>query len=83
MPKQYLFHADAGHGWLKVPKADMLPSKISRISRFSYQDESHFYLEEDCDAALAPQDHETIFKNDGDYSPVRNLPRVNPKTYQK
>ncbi len=47
------FHHDAGHGWLKVPKAivDHLESFGHKVtSQFSYFDGLFYYLEEDSDA---------------------------------
>jgi len=47
------FYCDPGHGWLKVPKAQLTKLAIAhKISRCSYQTEKYAYLEEDCDANL-------------------------------
>ena len=47
------FYADPGHAWVKVPHHMIRDLGIgSKISRFSYMDRDHAYLEEDCDAAL-------------------------------
>jgi len=43
------FHSDAGHGWLEVPKHEVQSLGI-KPSRYSYQNNGNFYLEEDCDA---------------------------------
>ena len=43
--------SDAGHGWLKVPRHEYDRAGI-KASRYSYQDDGHVYLEEDCDAGL-------------------------------
>lgn len=45
------FHTDPGHGWLEVPKSMVPPELKGKISRYSYQDDNNYYLEEDCDAA--------------------------------
>lgn len=46
------FHTDAGHGWLKVNRADIDALGIAdQISRYSYQKGDYAYLEEDCDAS--------------------------------
>jgi len=48
--KTYRFFEDAGHGWLEVPRAELVAS-TAVISRYSYYDNSTdmVYLEEDCD----------------------------------
>jgi hypothetical protein len=43
--------SDAGHRWLKVPRHEYDRAGI-KASRYSYQDDGHVYLEEDCDAGL-------------------------------
>ena len=51
---KYHFYQDAGHGWLKVPKAELYSLGIANdISHYSYQSDSGkwVYLEEDCDFA--------------------------------
>ena len=46
------FHTDAGHGWLKVNRADIDALGIAdQISSYSYQKGDFVYLEEDCDAS--------------------------------
>lgn len=63
----YHFYADPGHGWLKVPRSELLrldapgtcwnstggPSKplLDTISNYSYKHLGMVYLEEDCDMA--------------------------------
>lgn len=48
-----LFHADAGHGWLEVDKAELIKLGIAhKVSGFSYMKGDKAYLEEDCDATL-------------------------------
>jgi hypothetical protein len=39
---------DPGHGWLKVPLSEVQDSGAN-ISKYSYKDETHAYLEEDSD----------------------------------
>lgn len=52
MAKIYDFYADSGHGWLKVPRAEVEQLGIlNKISHFSYQRGEYVYLEEDCDAS--------------------------------
>lgn len=43
------FISDPGHGWLKIPKGLSFDLKFSQ---YSYQDKTHYYLEEDLDASL-------------------------------
>lgn len=44
----YEFIIDPGHGWLKVPLAD-LPAGFEP-TQYSFKDGDFAYLEEDCDA---------------------------------
>jgi len=48
---KYRFFADLGHGWLEVPRAEVVESG-AEISAYSYYDPATdmAYLEEDCDA---------------------------------
>ena len=39
---------DPAHGWLKVPLSEVQDSGAN-ISKYSYKDENHAYLEEDSD----------------------------------
>jgi len=49
--KTYTFISDIGHGWLKVPYADLIKLGIHKeISGYSYYRKGMAYLEEDCDA---------------------------------
>jgi len=51
--RKYIFHSDAGHGWLEVPKSELKSLGIKdKISRYSYIDGDNAYLEEDCDASV-------------------------------
>ena len=79
------FHQDGGHAWLKVSKKlfNKTNASIEHISRFSYQDNNNYYLEQDCDATmylnnLKEQGIKYSFINidDGDYSPIRKLERL-------
>ena len=46
--KVYTKIEDPGHGWLKVPLKEVSTSGAD-ISSYSFRDEEHAYLEEDCD----------------------------------
>lgn len=48
---KHIYHEDAGHGWLKVPKDVVKALGIAeKISGYSYQYMGYAYLEEDQDA---------------------------------
>lgn len=48
---KYVFHQDAGHGWLCVKRAELERLGIAnQISRCSYERGASVYLEEDDDA---------------------------------
>lgn len=65
----FTFHSDPGHGWLEVPRALLAHLGILKnISRYSYENGSNVYLEEDCDA---PRFVEAFIKKNG-YTP--NMP---------
>ena len=79
------FHQDGGHAWLKVSKDLHNKTNLTakHISCFSYQDNNNYYLEEDCDATMYLNNlkeqgikYSLIIVDDGDYSPIRNLSRV-------
>ena len=88
---EFTFAHDAGHGWLRVPHAMLMQLKIDwAISEYSYVETTPlgdvFWLEEDCDAGLFIEAYRARFaclpflrhRDDGDYSPVRNLRHVHP-----
>ena len=81
----FYFHQDGGHAWLKVSKDIFNKTNMSnrKISSFSYHDNKNYYLEEDVDATLFINNlkaqnikYSFIYVDDGDYSRIRNLPRV-------
>ena len=48
--RTYIYFMDAGHGWLKVKRSELLELGIAdKISTYSYQLGEWVYLEEDCD----------------------------------
>ena len=48
---QYTFHQDPGHGWLEVPRSEIIRLGIAKeITAYSYQRGERVFLEEDCDA---------------------------------
>lgn len=80
------FHYDAGHGWMKVPRAIVRAIGLTEtdFSQYSYADADNLYLEEDCDAAVFCQAFE-IMKgakpdfaeiDDGNDSFIRRLRRL-------
>tara|TARA_R110000751_G_scaffold23329_1_gene64784 strand:+ start:358 stop:639 length:282 start_codon:yes stop_codon:yes gene_type:complete len=52
----YFYHTDASHGWLEVPRSELIELGIAdSISHYSYQDAyntDNIYLEHDLDAAI-------------------------------
>lgn len=51
MKKRFTWHADPGHAWLEVPRAEVEALGImDRVSDYSYFSGDTLYLEEDCDA---------------------------------
>ncbi len=51
--KVYVFHTDAGHGWLAVKRKELIDLNIlDKVSHCSYEKGQTVYLEEDCDAPL-------------------------------
>ena len=48
---KFVMHSDPGHGWLEVPRSLLDTLCIAGdVSKYSYIDGAHAYLEEDCDA---------------------------------
>jgi hypothetical protein len=84
----YILHTDAGHGWLEVEKEELeMSGAAPHITGFSYRDGNTFYLEEDYDLCffmfgMMSQGIRIEFQEryDGDYSFIRNLPRVDSKS---
>lgn len=78
MAKQYTYHEDAGHGWMRVPLQPLLDSRqILYMSDYSYTDgKAWVYLEEDQDMSTFIELNEgTTWKRvyDGDRSFIREL----------
>lgn len=49
----YRYLQDPGHGWIEVPKAELIALGIAdQITHYSYERAPFAYLEEDCDAGL-------------------------------
>jgi hypothetical protein len=83
LTQDLIFHSDAGHGWLAVPKKviDWLGLRPSQYSYFNHKT-NVVYLEEDSDAsafvAFAKSKGMTLNikdQDDGDSSPIRRLSR--------
>ena len=76
------FHTDPGHGWLEVPKTLVSEAIRAKISRYSYQDDNNFYLEEDCDAPLFLKSVDWIYtittteKHHPNEAPIRRYRRA-------
>ena len=44
------FYSDSGHGWLRIPKADLKQFSLEQeITKYSYISQNFIYLEEDSD----------------------------------
>ena len=50
---KFTWHVDPAHAWLQVAKTcfERVGLDESNITKYSYQDNEFYYLEEDCDAA--------------------------------
>lgn len=83
----YVFHTDAGHGWLAVKRSELVRLGIlDQISPYSYQRGDTVYLEEDCDAGTfckaKEEKGEKIETRESyhDRSPLRNYACFHPGT---
>lgn len=48
-----IYYQDPGHGWVKVSKELLFRLRIdSMISKYSYMNDTHAFLEEDCDLPI-------------------------------
>ena len=84
---KFIFHTDAGHGWLEVPKT-LAKALDIRISPFSYEDNEYYYLEEDLDAGVftkaakaAGLKFEVVSKHFDGNHPLKRNQRVNDPNY--
>lgn len=85
--KTYVFHEDAGHGWLAVKRQDLIDLDIlDQVSSCSYEKGDTVYLEEDCDAPIfirAMKEKGLGFKYRDhihpDLAPIRRYPRFQPR----
>lgn len=82
----YTFHQDPGHGWIEVSLEEVKRLGI-KPSRYSYQNKTSAYLEEDCDATLfieakkAAGESYTFNEQHTNYdSFIRNLPQFQGAT---
>ena len=49
----YIFHEDAGHGWLQVPQQEIDDLNLrGKISPYSYESDLFAFLEEDLDTGV-------------------------------
>lgn len=81
--KKHTFYSDPGHGWLAVPRQELIDLGIlHKITSYSYQRQGMVYLEEDCDlstyaAAIDATGQEFKCKSApqaNGYSRIRNYP---------
>ena len=54
MTMDFIYHSDAGHGWLFANNAQLVELGLTRSSftQYSYCNFDGVYAEEDCDAAI-------------------------------
>ena len=78
--KSYKYHYDSGHGWVQVPRKELVELNIlDKITGCSYQRGLQVFLEEDCDATTFVnaylEKHGSvpvwIELNNGNRSPIR------------
>lgn len=96
--KTYLFHSDAGHGWLQVEREEIKELGLEQnITAYSFQRGRDVYLEEDYDLAqffhaymnkfgYKPTIIEPSLSQWVDYSPIRDFEMYVPSktlTYNK
>lgn len=81
----YVFHTDAGHGWLAVKRSELARLGIlDKITPYSYQRGNTVYLEEDCDAGTFCQAKEAkeekieTRESYHDRSPIRSYDAFHP-----
>jgi len=79
MKTNYIFHADPGHAWLAVKRAELIRLNIlNKITPCSYQKGNTVYLEEDCDASTfinakkQANEEFTIKESFKENTPIRN-----------
>lgn len=71
----FTFHADAGHGWLEVPRSLLVHLGIDRdITGYSYMNGNSAYLEEDLDASRFFEAYKSHY---GHAPEVLDAPHVN------
>lgn len=81
--RTYVFHTDAGHGWLAVPYSHLAHLGIAdKITCYSYVHGLTIYLEEDCDVTTFVQAYTERYGYvpahrmgaHSDYSRIRSYP---------
>jgi hypothetical protein len=89
----YQMISDPGHGWLRVPVAELVELGIAdQISEYSYREGDDAWLEEDCDMArfvyaMVDNDRErvpawwalNVREQDVNSTHIRNLPSYSKK----
>ena len=87
---RFTMYYDAGHGWLAVTEAQAHSVGLNEgdFSAYSYREGNVLYLEEDLDMTIFVQaweaQHGPILLHavdHGDYSPIRNMADVRPRTH--
>jgi hypothetical protein len=74
MANTHKFYSDAGHGWLAVPRQELITLGIlHKISHYSYELSSTVYLEEDCDLST----YAAAIDATGKRFACKHMPQVN------
>lgn len=77
----YVFFSDAGHGWLRVKRAELEALGLAdKITPYSYARKGWVYLEEDCDASRFVEvkgrnNIDVRYRNCKEYSSIRSYDR--------
>ena len=97
MHNNWVFYEDDSHGWLRVPKQELIESGVvDCISPCSYIKDGYIYLEEDCDLATFvdavgydcysfKEAFKEIKKEEYDYdkNPIYTYERFDPETFDR
>ena len=84
--RKFIFYADPGHAWLRVPLSDLEIANLTTedFTFYSYKNGRYVYLEEDCDAGTFIDrwtelfgKPEIVFKQTNYDSIIRRYNRIN------
>lgn len=88
--KPYIWHTDAGHGWMEVPLSEIKDLGID-VTEYSYKSGDKAFLEEDKDMGTFIEAYEKKYgqkpewveKYDGSNSPIREMERFKKQEKQE